>query len=467
MKPAAHCCSPCRKLVLLVALYCAGLGAAAKAVDPEPLPDTPPPPLQQSTPGFGLMQRSVSQSGQFIVYGSDIRLRLSVTSYAETFKRDVTGMLGQGDHWKMPIVMTLRRPGATDSTRQLTRVQLIQTEGGWKVEVEAMLRDGEFRQVRFPQLIIRAILTEMAYRDHPPEIGSIYPEPPSWLVEGLAQNIQRQATGTAPNGALFRQLIETGRIPKIADFLKSNVAAMDATSLAVHGAFASSLVDLLVNTPGGQASLVRMIKGLPDYDGDPVATLLQYFPTLGNPAGLEKWWTLGLARYSTADSHNALSIPESNARLTSLLTLSVVTDEKKKTKADFTLEDYKAMLKHPGAKAALYDQISQFALLMAQAHPLLRPVVQEYQRIVMNLAQGKTRGAAEALRAIADYRTLIVERMDKIDDYLNWYEATQMPEQSGAFADFMQNAKALENQPPPKRNDAISKYIDQLQREFE
>jgi len=71
------------------------------------------------------------------------------------------------------------------------------------------------------------------------------------------------------------------------------------------------------------------------------------------------------------------------------------------------------------------------------------------------------------LRSIANYRALIVERMDKIDDYLNWYEATQMPEPSGAFEDFMQGSKALEKWTPPKRNDAISNYIDQLQREFE
>ena len=116
---------------------------------------------------------------------------------------------------------------------------------------------------------------------------------------------------------------------------------------------------------------------------------------------------------------------------------------------------------------ALLAQANQLAALISQAHPLLRPVVVEYQRIITELAAGKTRGMTEALSTVANYRGLIVDRMDKIDDYLNWYEATQMPEQSGAFEDVLQGAKAEEKRTPPKRNDAISNYIDQLQREFE
>ena len=111
--------------------------------------------------------------------------------------------------------------------------------------------------------------------------------------------------------------------------------------------------------------------------------------------------------------------------------------------------------------------MGELSNLLQQAHPLLRPVVLEYQRIFTELAAGKTRHINEALHDVASYRGLIVDRMDKIEDYLNWYEATQTPEQSGAFDDFLQGAKAMEKWTPPKRNDAISTYIDQLQREFE
>ena len=417
---------------------------------------------------FDFTQRSISQSAQFIVYSPDIRLRLAVTGFAETAKQDVLETLGLGDHWKFPIVIELRQPASTDPAGLASQVRLIQTEGGWMAQVDVVLREGEFKQVRFPQLVVRAILLEVAYREHPPEIGVRYADPPSWLVEGLAQNIQVRASGSAPNAAIFRQLIETGRLPKIRDFLKDNVAVMDSTSLAVHGSCAGSLVDLLAGDPGGKASLVKLLKGLPEADDDPVAQLLKYFPALGgSETDLEKWWTLGLARRSATDGHLTLSVPETNARLAPLLRIAVVTDEKKQTRAEFDLADYKAFRKYPGAKAALAAQSAELTGLLMQAHPLLRPVVLEYQRIINELAAGRTRRVAEALSGVASYQELIDERKDKIEDYLNWYEATQMPQQSGAFEDYLQGSKALEKGTPPKRNDPISNYIDQLQREFE
>jgi hypothetical protein len=198
-----------------------------------------------------------------------------------------------------------------------------------------------------------------------------------------------------------------------------------------------------------------------------MAQLLQYFPVLGgSEAALEKWWTLGLARTSASDSHLALSVPETDAKLKPLLKLTLI-DPKTKTTKEFALADYKAFIKSPAAPAALLECTKGLIVLQSQAHPLLRPVVREYQRIVGEISAGKTRGVDKALESIGSYHQLIVERMDKIDDYLNWYEATQMPEQSGAFNDFLESAKAAEKQQPPKRNDAISKYIDQLEREFE
>lgn len=417
---------------------------------------------------FEPVQRSISSSQQFIVYCSDARLRLAVTGYVETAKRDVLEALGVGDHWKFPIVIELRRPVSTDVGQPLRQVGLIETEGGWKVQIDVVLREDEFKQVRFPQLIIRGILLELAYRKHPPTVGLSYHQPPSWLVEGLARNMQVKATAMEPNGAVFRQLIETGHLPSIQDFLKSNVETMDPTSLTVHGSCAASLLDMLAGLPGGQAALVRMLEGLGESDGDPVALLLKHFPTLGgNEVALEKWWTLGLARYSTLDRHLALNVTETDARLTPLLNLTVVTDVKKGTKQEFTLANYKEFIKYPGAKAALFAQSNTLAGLIPQAHPLLRPVVAEYQRIATELANGKKRRMDEALSEAANFRVMIVQRMDKVADYLNWYEATQMSERSGAFDDYLKGAKAIEKMAPPKRNDSISKYIDMVQREFE
>jgi hypothetical protein len=413
------------------------------------------------------LQRSLSTSKQFVVYCPDVRLRLSVVSFVETAKHEVLETLGLGDHWQIPIIVNLQPPVSTDTTKPLRQINLVQTEAGWKVQVDVVLEKGQLKQVRFPELILRAVLLELAYRKHPPVVGAPSAELPSWLVEGLAQAIQMRSSGGRPNAALFRQLIDSGRLPAIADFLKSNVEAMDPTSLAIYGTCSLSLLEMLVDLNGGKAALARMVMSLGDAaPGDPVTQLLAHFPALGgSETALEKWWTLGVARSSKLDSHLALSVAETDARLTPLLTLSISTDSKAKTA--FPLADFKSYLKYPDARAALFAQSNALAVLLPQAHPLLRPAVLEYQRIVLELARGKKRGIDEALQSVGNFRGLIVERMDKIVDYLNWYEATQMPEQSGAFDDYLRGAKALEKATPPKGTDVISKYIDQVEREFE
>jgi hypothetical protein len=225
---------------------------------------------------------------------------------------------------------------------------------------------------------------------------------------------------------------------------------------------------MLVALPDGRNSLTRAVRNLRKAEGDPINLLLQNFPSLGkSEASLEKWWTLGLARFSASDRYHALSVAETDARLAPILNLEIVTDTKKGTKTPFTLEDYKKFVKLRMAKPALQSQAAALAALLPKAHPLLRPVLTEYQRIATSLAQGKTRNIEEALGSIGNYRMMIVERTDKITDYMNWFEATQMAERSGAFDSYLKTAKAIETAPVPKRDDALSRYVDQVEREFE
>ncbi len=413
-------------------------------------------------------RRSVSSSRQFIIYCPDARLRLAVTGYVETAKAAVLGTLGMGDHWKIPIVINMERPSTTRPGQPLSEIRLVDTEEGPKVEIDVSLREEQVKEVHFPQQIVRAVLLEVAYRDRPPAGGENYVLPPAWLVEGIAEQLQARSGGVEPNAALFKTLIDTGRIPKIRDFMESSAESMDPTSRTVFGACSSSLIEMLVALPEGRISLTRAVRNLRDSGGDSVNLLLKNFPSLGkSEASLEKWWTLGLARFSASDRYLSLTVAETNARLEPLLELEIITDEKKGTKTSFALDDYKKFIKIPTAKPALLIRAGALAALNPKAHPLLRPVVVEYQRIATSLAQGKTRKIEESLRSIANYRVMIVERTDKITDYMNWFEATQMSERSGAFDSYLRTAKAIESAPLPKRDDPLSRYVDQVEREFQ
>jgi hypothetical protein len=420
-------------------------------------------------PSRDLMGRSVSSSRQFIVYCQDARLRMAVTSFVEEAKESVLQTLGTGDQWKIPIVINFRASRTTEPGRPLSSLAFLKTDAGPSIQIEITLRTEQFKQIAFPQLIVRAVLLDIAYRTHPPGDGEHFNEPPSWLVEGMAQRInERNSSKANSNAALFEQMIEAGRLPKIRDFLGSNVSIMDSTSRSIHASCASALIQMLSELPDGSASLFAMVRRLGESTLDPTTRLLTYFTALkGSEASLEKWWTLGIARLAASERYLGLTVPETNSKLTTLLSFQIITDEKQKTSEMFTLADYAKMAKIPAAKPALEACQNSLAGLMAQSHPLMRPVVNEYQRILMELSKGNLKNINEELEAISAYRLAVVQRAEQIADYLNWYEATQSPQLSGAFDSYLKAAAEIQNQAPLKRDDPVSLYLDQVEREFE
>ncbi len=412
--------------------------------------------------------RSVSPSRQFTVYCPDTPLRLAISGYVDTAKEAVLSVLGVPDQWKVPIVVTMVRPETTRPGVPLARLALSVTDEGPKIDLVVAMNEEQFREVQFPQWVIRAVLMEIAYRNHFPTTAQEGNPPPDWLVEAIADRMEARHAGKSPNAALFRNLISTGRIPPIHEFLASDVSRMDSTARTIFAECSASLLDMLIALPGGQRSLYRAVRSLRTAGKDPVDLLLEHFPALGkSESELERWWTLGLARYSASDRYLALSVAETDARLAPLLLIEVVTDAKSGEKTSFRLEEYPKFIKLRAARGPLLERVVAISALHTKAHPLMRPVIAEYRRIFGLLAEGKTRGIQKPLDAIGNYRHMIVSRSEQITDYLNWYEATQMPGRSGAFDSYLQAAEEKKRAPARKHGNALTRYVDQVEREFQ
>ena len=91
---------------------------------------------------------------------------------------------------------------------------------------------------------------------------------------------------------------------------------------------------------------------------------------------------------------------------------------------------------------------------------MLRPIVAEYQHAAERLARNP-HGLAKRLAATAALRNQVNARMREVDDYMNWFEATQLPEPSGAFAGYLHatNTEELTS----NRRDRISIYLNAMQ----
>jgi hypothetical protein len=406
-------------------------------------------------------ERSVSTSRQFLVYGTDIRLRAAICDLAERAKADVLRLSDQRDEWTTPIVVHARYPQANLPETPLAALNFAQTGFGLKLQLDLTIVS-DTRQPEVRRELLRAILLEMMYRrqtDLP--VGTRYVPPPDWLLDGIA-----------PRQSPFdgEELIEVLRTPlnkrkilPLEEFLRQRPDLFDAPGRSVYRAYSFALVELLVRGPEGRHRLARFIAGLPAAANNAMAGLRAYFPELSDANSVEKVWRLHLERLVAGQSFQLHSAKETEQKLAELLVLRI---REVGLERNYRLEEFPKFIRDGSSKLALARCSEDLRVLGARANPVYCPLISEYEKAVTLLARGKTKGVAERLVRLNATRDGIATRAQKIDDYMNWFEATKSREPSGAFADYLKAAELM-SQPDKRRRDPMSVYLDVLEAEFQ
>ena len=401
-------------------------------------------------------ERSTSTSRQFLVYGADVRVRGTICDLAERTKSDLLRLLDLRDRWQTPLIVNLDYPRANVPDTPLVQLDVSQLGYGLKLQLNLLLTR-KMKGVGVKRELLRAILVELMYRDRGNlAAGMPYVTPPDWLVEGM---LALQPGRASDNDAeLLRSIVASKRISPFENIVRQRRAQLDAPSRRLHEAYARALVQLLLDVPGGRFKLARFIANLPDAPNDAVADLQAHFPeTLGRAPG--KWWALGVAQLSALDRYATLSAADTVAQLDRVLRFSIPAPDGRAR--IYSLGDYKTFSNLPASGAVLRRIGRQLLLLGVQAHPSYRAIVQEDYELAEMLARGKTHLVPERLERVANDRTVIERQRLAVDDYLNWYEATQSKTTSGAFSEILETAdEAL-----PRRRDPISVYLDSLEME--
>ena len=412
--------------------------------------------------GVNLRERSVSSSSQFVIFSSDLHLRQRVASYAEELKGDVLQLLGESDHWRFPIVVTLERSSTMDLGAPPATLRFVDTPAGSKIEITVKFGDDP-ATVNLQKHLLQALLLEYAYRQEPPAGGAQFIEAPWWVVEGLIEMERRREAGI--DSDLFRRLVESNHLPPLEDFLVEKPEALGATALAVDRALAMGLLQMLLDQGGGHQNLARLVRDWPKSNGDPLAILAKDFPAVAsNPQTLQKWWTVNLARFAAADRFEGLSVPDTDKALTQLLNVEVVVD-KDGQKKTFALADFAQFAKFRTSRPAMAGRHAQILGLSTRANAIMRPVMNEYEQILSLLARGKTHGLRERLAKVEQYRALVLKRTSEIADYLNWWEATQMQSRNGTFDSYLRTANEISEE-DRKDKGPVGAYLDQMEQEF-
>jgi hypothetical protein len=401
----------------------------------------------------GSPERSVSPSHQFIIYGGDATLRGAVSKLAEQTKANLLALLGQRDRWKTAVVINLQPEQANLPEIPPAELRLSQTGSGMKLQLDLTIAQNLDASLMERELL-RAILLEMIYRkesDIPP--GVTFVEPPDWLLDGVLA-----LTPGRDRGPLVEALAVSQKTMSLEEFLRQRPELLDSAGRTLYRAYSLALLQLLVDGIEGRARLARYIDGLPDASTDPVADLKTKFPVLAGNA--EKTWQSALTQTSSAQNYQLLTFIESDRRLDELLRVKLPNNDK-----SLDLNELARRKASAPEKAALNQFGRSLLLFVSQANPVLRPIAREYQQIAALLARGKRRGIAKRLTRLQNTREQLTARMSDVDDYMNWFEATQLPARSGVFSDYLRAA----SQPPatsPRRRDPISVYLDTLEDQF-
>jgi len=353
----------------------------------------------------------------------------------------------------VPILLRLRPPEAQSPEIRPVDLHFSQTGAGLKIQLDLLI-PRDFDPAVLRRETMRALLLEMGYRSLPNvPAGQPYTPPPTWLVEGLLAAMTGAADAATPRLSQYS-------MPLI-DILKQQPSLLDSTSRALYSASAGDLIRLLVSGADGRARLSGFIKDLPSATGEPLRDLRQHFPQLGATDGeTEKAWGAFLAHEQAGFA--LASFTKTSSRLDELLRIKI--GRSRGGRQQLTLSEVVDAGKAEIDRASALEVGQQLALLAAEAHPLLRPIVIDYTQIVEALLARKTRELRQRLESTAALRRRVSQRMDQVDDYMNWFEATQAQSASGSFGGYVQAAETKENL--PHRRDPISVYLDALESQF-
>jgi hypothetical protein len=410
----------------------------------------------------GAPEQSISTSRQFIVYGTKIAVRGAICDLAERTKRDLLALLDQRDAWTTPIVINAQYPQANLPELTKLAVNVSQTGFGLKLQLDLTL-DSEISRPEVRRELLRALLLEMIYRgDSNIPAGTAYVSPPDWLLEGVPGEQSDMPIDRVAN--LLALPIAAHTIMPLEKLLHQRPDLLDASGRLLYRAYSFALVDLLMHAPEGRSRLERYITSLRAASNDRVAELRKHFPGLFESSeGAEKLWEKQIARLATEQPYRLLTSVETERLLAETLRLKIPHRGGEKI---YELGEFTTFMKQPAAKTSLMLLAQDLRQLGIRANPIYRPIISEYAKAISLLARGKTKRLTERLERLRDTRQAAAAQMREIDDYLNWFEATNLQGPSGAFADYMKAADAAAR-PPQTKRDPISIYLDVLETQFE
>lgn len=454
---------------------------------------TTPAPRVKMNPGNGGGESSV-HGGQFRVYGRVKEQRDVLLEEAEATRRMLVAALGTGPVFTFPVVIQIRESSAIRPGQLAVWAAISQTEDGFRIEINLVPLNNAVDGPLLRQELVRCLLAEMLLRPHAAiDMSGRDTPPPDWLLHGVLELLDYQALGR-PSEA-FSTVFRLGRVLSIEDIFAADPRSMDSVSRMIYRSSCCGLLLMLKEQKDGgrgMKELFRILALMPGEDATAIARTCPDLNLSGNSLG--KWWSLQLATMAQPGMDELLSPRDSEEQLRSALMMELPPEpavaskpkkglaklfgKKKKETPEVEnktvavtqtcpLEEYTRVLPRED-RAAIFARVNlALTQLALRAHPLYRPLISQYQSLVKSLAEGKKeKEAAATLASLNGLRRKLLRDLQKGEDFLDWYEATQSEGMSNAFDGYLRTAEEL-TRPAAPRRDSLSRYLNLMESEYQ
>lgn len=464
---------------------------------PPPRPGEPERVRMSSRPP---MEESSVRGGQFHVWGRDRTHRTLLLNSATETQRLVLTALRQPPAFQHPIVIQIRDPGSLRTSASPVWSEITEVPGGFRFEINVAPEQGIVPGDLWRQEVVRCLLAETILRSRADSgLSGTESPPPDWLLHGTLEMLVYQATGR-PSEA-FARVFQLGHVLPLDDIFEADPSRMDSVSRSIYRASCCGLLQMLLDQPSGASSMSALLPSLASPASDPSTAIARCFPALtasGN--SLSKWWALQLAAMSQPGADEILPPRDTETALLRAITLQIEPAPAKPATASsgklpgrlkrifsrpktpppatsattpatepqsLPLASWQELSSRPDRTAILERSALALTRLSVRAHPIYRPIINDYLALIRDLSANRRLRETDSRLAQLD-KTLggIRSDLSRIEDYLDWYEATQQEQPGDAFRDYFRAEDELTS-PPPRRSDPISRYLDEVAREFE
>ncbi|MEM7014683.1 MAG: hypothetical protein AAF585_24745, partial [Verrucomicrobiota bacterium] len=285
--------------------------------------------IQIDSPDSGQrnLNRTMSTSGQFLLYGSSRFARGEVAKICEDFKKDFNATLQLPERWQDPIVVQVHEKQKSDArAKRYAFSKASPVDGGGMRYDLGILLTENFQLADLEIELTRILLQQQMFARHRnPKFAAM----PPWLLVGAHELIQHRRHGRPSE--IYRSITKAHQIIPIRELMTLNPDKItDTVTKKVYRACSAALVKSLAEQGTGSMRLRAFLEDMA-VDGSGSDVLLgRHFESMNqDPDALNRWWMLQIAAMSQKSAFEPLDLEETELFLQQALIVRIPVDEKK------------------------------------------------------------------------------------------------------------------------------------------